>query len=219
MHLCPIMQFSGNSGTVIETTMKSIIAAVVLLAICAGAHCEKVSYENYRVYSIQAKTEEQLELLRAIESNRDDDLLFLSSPSTQIPTDIVVSPQTSEYIDEILAKYGLEFAIKTHNLQRFVLFNRKWFHRKSFFDISSHCFVHVSLIDEEQPKQLQATFGWTQYNKLSEIYSWLDGLLEQYPNVLTSYDFGKSYENRTLRAVKLSHKEVFVDIKYFNWYF
>lgn len=33
-------------------------------------------------------------------------------------------------------------------------------------------------------------------------------MLEEFPNVLTNYNFGYSYENRTLRAVKLSHKAV-----------
>lgn len=35
-------------------------------------------------------------------------------------------------------------------------------------------------------------------------------MLEQYPDVLTNYDFGNSYENRTIRAVKLSKKQVHI---------
>lgn len=65
------------------------------------------------------------------------------------------------------------------------------------------------LIDNEQPKySTRGTFGWEKYYDLPEIYKWLDQMLEQYPNILTNYNFGKSYENRTLRAVKLSKKQV-----------
>lgn len=69
------------------------------------------------------------------------------------------------------------------------------------------------LIDAEQPQNLTRTeFGWTQYHNLEEIYAWLDGLLEKHSDVLTNYNYGTSYENRTLRAVKLSHKEVWTKI-------
>lgn len=71
------------------------------------------------------------------------------------------------------------------------------------------------MIDEEQPKELQKAFVWTQYYDLSAIYAWLDELLVAYPNILTNYNFGKSYENRTLRAVKLSHNEVNI-VKFSN---
>lgn len=65
-----------------------------------------------------------------------------------------------------------------------------------------------SLIDMEQPKVLRSGLSWTQYNDLSTIYKWLDELLEQYPKLLKSYNYGKSYEGRPLRAVKLSSKSV-----------
>lgn len=65
------------------------------------------------------------------------------------------------------------------------------------------------LIDDEQPKYgTRGTFGWERYYDLPDIYRWLDQLLEQYPDILTNYDFGKSYENRTMRAVKLSKRKV-----------
>lgn len=64
------------------------------------------------------------------------------------------------------------------------------------------------LIDAEQPTKLSSSFGWKQYHDLPAIYAWLDELLKKYPNILTNYDFGRSYENRTMRAIKLSHNEV-----------
>lgn len=51
-------------------------------------------------------------------------------------------------------------------------------------------------------------FGWKKYYNLDAIYSWLDKLLKKYPNQLTNYNYGKSHEDRTLRAVKVSHKKV-----------
>lgn len=55
---------------------------------------------------------------------------------------------------------------------------------------------------------LSAGFGWKQYYDLNAIYAWIDEILEKFPFVLTNYNFGTSYENRTLRAVKVSHRNV-----------
>lgn len=55
---------------------------------------------------------------------------------------------------------------------------------------------------------LDGGFGWKKYYDLDAIYGFLDTLLEKYPKVLTSYEYGKSYEGRPLRAVKVSHKKV-----------
>jgi len=64
------------------------------------------------------------------------------------------------------------------------------------------------LIDQETPQiSPTAGFGWESYYSFEEIYDWLDELLEQYPTILTSHLVGYSYENREIRAVKLSHKE------------
>lgn len=68
--------------------------------------------------------------------------------------------------------------------------------------------LNSRLIDDEQPKySTRGTFGWEKYYDLNSIYSWLNQMLEQYPNSLTNYNFGTSYENRTIRAVKLSMKK------------
>lgn len=69
--------------------------------------------------------------------------------------------------------------------------------------------LECRLIDDEQPKyETRRTFGWEKYYDLTDIYRWLDQMLEEYPNILTNYDFGLSYENRTMRAIKLSKRKV-----------
>lgn len=71
-------------------------------------------------------------------------------------------------------------------------------------------FTTFRLIDQEQPETMSLAegFGWTKYYNLGAIYDWLDQLLKKYPKVLTNYEYGKSYEGRKLRAVKVSHKKV-----------
>lgn len=66
------------------------------------------------------------------------------------------------------------------------------------------------LIDHEefQTMSFAEDYGWTKYYNLDATYKWLDQLLEKYPKILTNFNYGKSYEGRQLRAVKVSHKEV-----------
>lgn len=60
----------------------------------------------------------------------------------------------------------------------------------------------------EQPDVLCSDFSWTKYNDLTVFYKWIDKLVKRYPKVVTDYVYGKSYENRPLRAVKVSHRPV-----------
>lgn len=69
------------------------------------------------------------------------------------------------------------------------------------------------LLDAETPPIQPKAFGWTVYNNYSEIYNWLDELLETYPDVLTNYVIGSTYQGRPIRAVKISHKPVRVTFK------
>lgn len=65
------------------------------------------------------------------------------------------------------------------------------------------------LIDNERPSgRATKAFGWTDYYDLEEIYAWLDDQIASYPAILSGLSVGQSYENRTIRAVKLSHKAV-----------
>lgn len=65
-----------------------------------------------------------------------------------------------------------------------------------------------SIIDAESSAVRPKDFGWTAYNNYTEIYKWLDELLETYPLILTSHSVGTTFQGREIRAVKLSHKEV-----------
>ncbi|TMW47119.1 hypothetical protein DOY81_007801 [Sarcophaga bullata] len=47
---------------------------------------------------------------------------------------------------------------------------------------------------------------WTQFHKLHEIYDWIDNLSMTYTSTITPYTIGYSYENRPIKAIKISHK-------------
>lgn len=75
---------------------------------------------------------------------------------------------------------------------------------------NSKIFHYYRIIDDEQFQQSVPYngFGWNRYHDLNGIYSWIDGLAQQYPNILSIQNYGKSYEGRPLRAVKISKGKV-----------
>lgn len=57
------------------------------------------------------------------------------------------------------------------------------------------------------------SFTFDSYHDLASINIWLDEQLELHSNVLTGITVGYSFEGRTIRAVRLSHKAVSVKRK------
>ncbi|XP_031623765.1 zinc carboxypeptidase-like [Contarinia nasturtii] len=158
-----------------------LLTLVVIFASFYMAFCEKARFDNYRVYSMIVENEEQLRILQELENHRDG-IEFLESPNSIGDfTELIVPPHKLADINDLFEKYEIKSLAKSNNLQK--------------------------LIDEEQPQfSSRATFSWEKYYDLDDIYKWLDEMLEEYPNELTNYNYGTSYENRPLRAIKFSRK-------------
>ncbi|GJQ79511.1 hypothetical protein Trydic_g16361 [Trypoxylus dichotomus] len=94
--------------------------------------------------------------------------------------------------------------------------------------LSSEIFIDnvQDQIDNERPKVQPRAFGWTDYYRLADanpikslelcneltcvspvdtIYAWLDGLVTEFPNVVTPVVGGSSYEGRQIRGVRVSY--------------
>lgn len=98
--------------------MKAIIF-IVLLVFVVLSLSEKARFDNYRVYSIEVETDEQLKVLKEIE-NQQDGLLFLMPPTaTQTLVELIVPPHKFADISEICEKFQMKNDLKIDNLQRF----------------------------------------------------------------------------------------------------
>lgn len=47
------------------------------------------------------------------------------------------------------------------------------------------------------------SFDWNSFYRLSDIYNWLDDLVQSFPKELQLITIGKSFENRDIIAVRL----------------
>ncbi|TMW44837.1 hypothetical protein DOY81_010087 [Sarcophaga bullata] len=96
----------------------------------------------------------------------------------------MVKPQEIDNFLKTLKVYGFKSELMINNVQAL---------------IDNEVYAGRSMPDNEE-------FGWKRYYQLHEINNWLDGILTMYPEVTEGFEIGKSYENRTIRGIKISHK-------------
>jgi len=154
-------------------------ALVLGCVLFAAAHNQKARYDFYHVYRLQVETNEQLTVLKQIQETSDG-YIFLEPPVLSKDVEIIVPPHKLADINDIFEALKIKNQLKSRNFQK--------------------------QIETESPTRASPTFGWNAYYDLEAIYKWLDELLVEHPTVLTNLTVGESFEGRTIRAVKLSHK-------------
>ncbi|KAJ6648921.1 Zinc carboxypeptidase A 1 [Pseudolycoriella hygida] len=158
--------------------MKTIILGLALLSIAMAI--EKARFDNYRVYSINVDTVEQLKELRKLDGNSDG-FEFWKLADVGKEADLMVPPHKFADFEEMAQALKLNYYLKIQNVQ--------------------------ALIDNENPKTRAVDFDWTSYYTYDEIYEWLDVQLATYPTILSNFVVGESFQNRTIRGVKLAYNE------------
>ncbi|KAI8040929.1 hypothetical protein M5D96_006872 [Drosophila gunungcola] len=155
-----------------------ILLFVGLIGLVFGV--EQVRYDNYKVYNVRIDDLEQYKLL-----NAQENVLKLSSwreaRHLGESSDLMLPPESQGIFESLLATHNFTYSLKIENVQ-----------------------AHI---DAQRPRQRITSMEWTQFHTLEEIYSWLDVIEARYPDIVTPFTIGNSYEGRPIRGVKISHKE------------
>lgn len=95
---------------------------------------------------------------------------------------LVMQPELYSAFEEIAESTKISFKISSNDLQ--------------------------SVIDAEKPLK-QRKDGWAldRYNTLEEIYDFMDETAESYPEKVTLFTLGETYEGRLIRGLKISTSE------------
>ena len=64
--------------------------------------------------------------------------------------------------------------------------------------------IFFRVIDSEQPTKQRKNFDWVSYWDYNKVNEWMDSLVAQYPQHVTHINYGKSFQNRDLRGVKVN---------------
>ncbi|XP_069018742.1 carboxypeptidase A2-like [Embiotoca jacksoni] len=158
----------------------------MLLALVAAAKAEKL-FIGDEVLRVNLQSEEQIQLLQNLETEQEGELDFWLHPvSTELPVDLRVPRSSLSSVKEYLLAHGIPFTVMIQNLQE-LLDEEK------------------AEMDQNQMRELSSrSFNFGAYHRLETIYSWMDTLVSQHPNLITKEEIGRSYENRPMYVLKFS---------------
>nr|XP_020449170.1 carboxypeptidase A2-like [Monopterus albus] len=157
----------------------------LLLVLVAAATAEKL-FVGDQVIRVNVELEEDIQLLQALETLEWKLDFWLHPVSTELPVDIRVPRSSLSAVKRYLHDHNISFSVIIDDLQE--------------------------LLDEEKAEMEKnqmkerstRSFNFGAYHAIETIYSWMDTLVAQHPNLVTKQEIGRSYENRPMYVLKFS---------------
>ncbi|XP_011188810.1 zinc carboxypeptidase A 1 [Zeugodacus cucurbitae] len=157
----------------------TLLCLTVALVTCSA---ERVRYDNYRVYKVQATDRQGLEVLKQLQDSGDA-LNFLDDVyKVEKAVNIVVPPHKVPDFLRTLTSHEITYDLLEQNLQNAI--------DKDYAQVATRA----------------TKDRWTKYQTLNDNYNWLIKLPKAYPGVVTLIEGGKSYEKRSILGVKIAYQ-------------
>ncbi|XP_026220447.1 carboxypeptidase A4 [Anabas testudineus] len=158
----------------------------LLLLLVAASSAQRL-FVGDQVIRVNAQTEEELRLLQALEAQQEWELDFWLHPvSTELPVDIRVPRSSLTSVKGYLHGHNIPFTVMINNLQELLDEER------------------VEMEENQKKERSTRSLNFGAYHNLDTIYSWMDTLVAQHPNLVTKEEIGRSYENRPMYVLKFS---------------
>ncbi|XP_031720057.1 carboxypeptidase A4 [Anarrhichthys ocellatus] len=158
----------------------------LLLVLVAAANAERL-FIGDQVIRVNVQSEEQLQLLQALENQQEWELDFWLHPvSTELPIDIRVPRSSVSSVTEYLTAHGIPYSVIIDNLQE-LLDEEK-----------------AEMVENQMKERSSKTIKFEAYHRLEAIYSWMDTLVAEHPKLVTKQEIGRSYEDRPMYVLKFS---------------
>jgi Zinc carboxypeptidase/Carboxypeptidase activation peptide len=177
--------FSFDEGTQVTMFRLSSVLFVASVLVGLGQAGQMARYDNYRVYEVVPNSDQQLSTLEELTTTSDSIIALQHSGAVNAPMHVVVAPHKLAHFSEILERENIAHKVVESNLQAEL----------------------DALPVPSGTRRRSAGFNWKEYHTLPEIYSWLDKLVQEYPDQVEPVVGGKSYEGREIRGVKVSYKK------------
>lgn len=87
----------------------------MVLNVIAG---EKARFDNYRIYSMEIKNAEQLQVLQQLDNHQDGSLFLIPPMVVESRVEIIVPPHKFADIFELCENYNIQNEITIENLQK-----------------------------------------------------------------------------------------------------
>ncbi|XP_041114445.1 carboxypeptidase A1-like [Polyodon spathula] len=140
-----------------------------------------------QVLRVTASSEEQITLLKELQDLEHLKLDFWREPvKTALAVDVHVPFAGLQAVKAFLESNGIQYRVMIDDVQM--------------------------LLDEEKEEMFRSrdrdrntnNFDYASYHTLDEIYSWMDSLEAEYPDLVTKIQIGSSFEGRPINVLKFS---------------
>ncbi|VVC97744.1 unnamed protein product [Leptidea sinapis] len=144
----------------------------------------KRTFEGYKVYKISPKNVNEVRFVKDLQRDGIGQL-WDDQVNVDFEARIMVKPDNVENFLNKMDSSGVGYKVMIGDLQR--------------------------VINEQmQPNQIRSSsylsYSWDRYHDLDTIYKWLDEIVEQYPNIVTSVVMGQSVEGRDIKGIVINYK-------------
>lgn len=159
--------------------MKNLVRFVICLTITVFVYGEQLNYNNWKIFKANISTEDQRDIL--IKLSKAGTIQFSNTPGTANTTrslEIIVPSYSESNFRQICSEVDVKLDLLVANIQE--------------------------LIDSQKSNTRTIDYDLLNFNRLNEMYEWLDSLAVTYPTVVTRVKGGETYEKRTIEGVKLS---------------
>uniref|UniRef100_A0A8C0BQG8 Carboxypeptidase A1 n=1 Tax=Buteo japonicus TaxID=224669 RepID=A0A8C0BQG8_9AVES len=162
--------------------------ALVLLAALVAAAAGTETFVGHQVLRIVPTSDEELQKVQELQDLEELQLDFWLAPrGPGYPVDVRVPFPSLQPFKAHLEANGVSYSIMIEDVQ--------------------------ALVDDEQTEMLRGrrrlplstnTFDYAAYHNLDEIYSFMDLLVAENPNLVSKLEIGRSTENRPIYVLKFS---------------
>ncbi|KAJ0173495.1 hypothetical protein K1T71_010644 [Dendrolimus kikuchii] len=165
----------------VKMNYKQIFLLIPLISISA----EYVSYENHKVYKIIPSSDKEVQILVDLQKQNE---YFFWSDIIDISSDVrvMVAPGRQEEFEDYLFSVGITPKIVIEDVKRS---------------------IENQLRRPTQTSRNSADYAWDYYQTLDEITDWLRKIAEEYSDIVTLVNIGRTVEGRDIVGVKINYKD------------
>ncbi|XP_076350462.1 carboxypeptidase B-like isoform X2 [Tachypleus tridentatus] len=145
----------------------------------------KKHFSGYKVLRLFPSNSQQLEALHDLVENNDLELDFWMHTSTvNQSVDVMIPPKYNQEMEQFIADNYIPRTVFLDDVE------------KAIQDEGG------SLVYDDLSREPKDFFA--KYQRLKEIYDYMESLVSEHPNIASNISIGKSYEGRDLMVIKIS---------------
>ncbi|XP_045532611.1 zinc carboxypeptidase-like [Pieris brassicae] len=149
---------------------------------------QKQTFEGYKVYKINPKTENDVEFIKKLQNNGIGEL-WEDQVHVNYEVRVMVPPENVHLFLENVNKENIDAQELISDMQSII-------DNQLLPDAISRNSANASLL----------SMTWDRYYDLDDINKWLDELVINYPGIVKNVSMGTSFEKRDIRGIVINYK-------------